>query len=317
MSTCDGADFLNDGVRAGTCNRARAMSRATATANRGSSFGVTVSARRRPGPPRTSFHLTHTNDGVATATVTATGPMQRTAGQDLPLRQLLQALDDRVHERCDVRARRRRYVHQCRGHPATVNACLDDSSSAEESLCAPTVGDGAECPFAPVDQTCAIDTFRGCIDNLDCSAPNDHCVSNRRRCYPGYDGNVGDTVTSTGEHQTPLDHAGTATLASVFCVAPTTSAATNFVHGLPGPGRIALAGVMTDDGTATTCPTHATFLPTSKNGGWDVGWMGLAHGGRAVGQGKVTMSVSGCANAIPPCGVCNYTGPVENVNVAP
>ncbi len=138
-----------------------------------------------------------------------------------------------------------------------------------------------------------------------------------RPCYPGYDGNVGDAVSMTGRHQVPIDHTGTATLASVFCVPPTLSAAVNISHGLPGPGRAALGGVMTDDGTATTCPLHLTFLPTTKNGGWDIGWLGLAFKGKTVGQGKVTMAVSGCANPTPPCGVCNYSGPVENVNVAP
>ncbi len=320
---CDGADFLNDGVRDGTCSGG-VRTGLDCDGNGESpetSFGVTS----LDCPPSVGnlvgtslVDLTHTNDGVATATVTAASPTCN--GQPGKTCLCGSCSGDSTVACTSDAACALAGAGTCSNGAGTarrVNACLDDTTGGDDSICAPTVGDKGECPFAPVDQTCAIDTFRGCIDNLDCPAPNDHCTAHRRPCYPGYDGNVGDTVTATGTHQVPLDHAGTATLAAVFCIPPTISAAANVGQGLPGPGRMALAGVMTDDGTATTCPSHATFLPTSKNDGWDFGWMGLAHGVRAVGQGKVTVAVSGCANATPPCGVCSYTGPVENVNVAP
>ena len=33
--------------------------------------------------------------------------------------------------------------------------------------------------------------------------------------------------------------------------------------------------------------------------------------------GKVTVQVTGCANAAPNCGVCSYTGPIANANANP
>jgi len=37
-----------------------------------------------------------------------------------------------------------------------------------------------------------------------------------------------------------------------------------------------------------------------------------AHDSTVVSQALVTVAVTGCTNASPPCGVCSYTGPIPN-----
>ncbi len=64
-------------------------------------------------------------------------------------------------------------------------------------------------------------------------------------------------------------------------------------------------------GTAS-CPTKLTFTGTSTNGVLDTGWTGNGHDSTVITNGTVTVSVSGCSGTAPSCGVCTYTGPVEN-----
>jgi len=61
-----------------------------------------------------------------------------------------------------------------------------------------------------------------------------------------------------------------------------------------------------------TCPTKVTFLGTSTAGVLDAGWTGQSHDSKTVSEGLLTMSVGTCAHAAPNCGVCPYTGPIEN-----
>ena len=91
-------------------------------------------------------------------------------------------------------------------------------------------------------------------------------------------------------------------------------------HGGRGePARLALAigGIAFEDGDGTTCsgpgqPTKATFLPTATTGALDTGFSGLAHHAPVIGQGKVTVSVTGaCTGTAPNC-TCTYAGPVAN-----
>jgi len=48
----------------------------------------------------------------------------------------------------------------------------------------------------------------------------------------------------------------------------------------------------------------------------DTGWTGLAHDSTVVDRGKLTFSVTGCQGTTKPCGVCNISGPIANVNAA-
>jgi hypothetical protein len=45
----------------------------------------------------------------------------------------------------------------------------------------------------------------------------------------------------------------------------------------------------------------------------DSGWTGLAHNATVVSEGKLTFEVE-CSGTTRPCGVCNISGPVQNLN---
>lgn len=207
------------------------------------------------------------------------------------------------------------------GEPKQPNACLPDTFEGQVCTDAAPVGDGeGECADGPVDQNCAIETQRGCTtatQATDCPAPGDSCLSHNRRCYLD-NGllNPAGQIEAQGKHAAPINHWSHPTFASVFCVAPTASSSVNIAAGLPGAGRLELDGEAVDNGTDTTCPTQATFLPTAKGGVLDTGWKGNAHNANVIGQGKVTVNLN-CSSGVPPCGVCGYTGPIPNANVAP
>ena len=61
------------------------------------------------------------------------------------------------------------------------------------------------------------------------------------------------------------------------------------------------------------CPTSLTFTADGPNVDLDTGFTGLAHGAHVPTNGRLTLAVSGCANASHPCGVCNVNGPLPNV----
>jgi len=64
-----------------------------------------------------------------------------------------------------------------------------------------------------------------------------------------------------------------------------------------------------------TCPNRITFVGTAGAAGvLDAGWTGQSHDSQVIGDGLLTMQVTSCAGAAPTCGVCNYTGPIANVN---
>ena len=60
------------------------------------------------------------------------------------------------------------------------------------------------------------------------------------------------------------------------------------------------------------CPTQVTFVGTTTGPALDAGWTGQSHGSETISDGLVTMTASGCAGSPPTCGVCNYTGPIDN-----
>ncbi len=208
------------------------------------------------------------------------------------------------------------------GEPRKASPCVDNSATGpDESLCVSTGdGDGA-CLDAPVTQRCKIETFRSCTVDGDCTAPGDTCGTFGRECFPGYNGVVGNTITSVGSTTAPRNHAGVQQFASVFCVSPTSQPAVNAAAGLPGPGRLSLGGVGSENASAGVCPTRAEFLPTFKGGILDTGWTGIAHDAKVVGQGKVSVAVSACSGAADSngngCGTCTYSGPIANPDALP
>lgn len=201
------------------------------------------------------------------------------------------------------------------GTPRQPNACIDDTSIAGDgTLCSDVapVGDGkGECPEGPLDQHCAIESYRSCVNSSDCPAAGDTCVQSPRPCYLD-NGIVGGTIEAQGITIDSGPGWYWQRVGSVFCLAPTSSSAVNAAAGLPGAGRLEVGGEASNDGTATTCPTYASFEPTSPFGVLDAGWTGLWHNATVPSHAKVTAAITGCANPGPPCGVCTYAGPVAN-----
>lgn len=61
------------------------------------------------------------------------------------------------------------------------------------------------------------------------------------------------------------------------------------------------------------CPTQITFTAEGDKVDLDTGFTGLAHDAQVPTNGRLTLSVSGCAGVNhPSCGQCNVTGPLDN-----
>lgn len=320
--TCNNDSIPNDGIAGGTCS-AGARAGLACDANGESpvpSFGKTSLDCPPVGGTLVAtlpVDLTNTNNGTVTKTLSASSPNcngapgKKCMCSSCSLNQSIPCFTD-----ADCTAAAAGTCTNNAGEPRKPSACIDDTTiPGDGTQCSPTAGGEGECAEGPIDQHCASEPFKGCLAPGDC-LPGDSCVTAPRPCFPGYNGTVGDTITATGTHGAPHNHTGTSTFASVFCVAPTGSASVNTAGGLPGPGRLGLGGVSSEDGVNTgegtpACPTVATFLPTAKGGALDTGWTGLAHNAKVVGQGKVTVSVTGCTGAPGSCH-CTYTGPVAN-----
>ncbi len=94
----------------------------------------------------------------------------------------------------------------------------------------------------PFDSSCLFESFRGCGSSADCPLPGDICVSRVRQCYTDL-GLVGGQVKACGLPDPPDSLAiSKRTVASLFCIPPTTISAVNSVGGLPGLGRLTLPG---------------------------------------------------------------------------
>ncbi len=316
---CVGDSFPNDGVNGGTCSGGDDAGQAC-DANGASpepSFGSTsLDCRPSAGGLIATIPVDLTNTtGTITNTVTASSPTcNGTPGE----RCLCATCSEDSSKPCKSNADCVGTCTNAAGEPRKANSCLDDTTTGpDESLCAATGNGEGSCPSSTINQRCNIETFRGCTTNLDCPFPGDACGANLLECFPGYNGVIGDTISATGAAAAPRNHAGTQTFASVFCLAPTGSSSVNTVAGLPGPGRLTLGGVGQENGTSGVCPTVASFLPTVRGGVLDTGWTGISHDAKVVGQGKVSVQVTGCAGAAPNCGQCSYTGPIANPNANP
>jgi hypothetical protein len=101
------------------------------------------------------------------------------------------------------------------------------------------------------------------------------------------------TPTTTGEPVSPTVTVGTP--------GPTDTGPTSSGGTTPTP---------TPTGSAT-CPNLITFTGTSTGPALDTGWTGFGHDATVVSGGTVTVTAT-CGSSTPPCGVCNYSGPVAN-----
>ena len=120
------------------------------------------------------------------------------------------------------------------GTPTQVNACLGGVCDANPSD--PSGPNEGICSQGPVDQSCSLESYRGCTGVADCNPPpagncadclpNQTCNSHLRQCFL-------DPIVRTG---TP----GTrdSVIAATFCLPPTRSDSINNVAGLPGPGAV-------------------------------------------------------------------------------
>lgn len=325
---CVGDNFVNDGIRGGTCSGGdhNGLSCDGEGPSPEPSFGISS----LDCPPSAGgllatipIDLTNTNTSTITKTVDGTSP---TCNGAPGKRCLCGACSGNSQIPCDhdadCAAVAAGTCTSSAGEPRKPNACVDDTNTgADERICQAIGGGEGECSAGPVTQHCHIETFRGCTVPADCPLSGDTCDAVLRECFPGTGAGVGDSVSAVGVHATPRNHGSTQTFASVFCVSSTGSAAVNSVAGLPGPGRLNLGGVGFENGTTGSCPTIASFLPTTKLGVLDTGWTGISHDAKVVGGGKVTVAISGCSNpggaATSNCGTCTYAGPVPNVNAAP
>jgi hypothetical protein len=111
-----------------------------------------------------------------------------------------------------------------------------------------------------------------------------------------------ETATGAAETPTPVETPA-ATLTAIETSTPVETA-TAVETPLPT--------ATSTPGPTGVCPTLITFEGTSTNGVLDTGWTGQGHDATVISEGLVTVSVTSCAGAAPPCGVCSYTGPIPN-----
>ena len=153
------------------------------------------------------------------------------------------------------------------------NANCTDPSECPGGSC--VAGNEGTCAGGPVDQFCLPNaTFQGCTAVGHQCAPYNLCVgggnaggvcdnasacpsgtctskvggtfedctgSKQRDCYTD-NGIVGAVITATGVADPPTNDESDPTLASLFCVGPTSSGGVNTAAGLPGLGRLELPG---------------------------------------------------------------------------
>jgi hypothetical protein len=155
------------------------------------------------------------------------------------------------------------------GKLTAPNECSDGTCSPNTPPDDDSVDEGV-CAAGPFEQFCAIETFRGCSTDADCTKPGDTCTNGRfRECFTD-NGQTGATVHVQGVADAPVNNVSSPTLGSFFCLPPTSSGSVNTVTGLPGLGRLTLPGTAqflplpasTGGTTATQTPVGETPTPT-------------------------------------------------------
>lgn len=131
----------------------------------------------------------------------------------------------------------------------------EQPNACDDGVC--TVGADGEgtCGAGPVDQVCALQSFRSCGGNGDCPAAGDSCVSQPRECLGATNasGAPSAAISRTGmaSQATPLQ-------VSAFCLGATSSPAINTAAGFPGPGALRLPTVVC---IAESCPSSPPTSP--------------------------------------------------------
>ncbi len=143
------------------------------------------------------------------------------------------------------------------GEPSRPNSCIDDCATpADGTICVDAGGGQGVCPEGPPVGNCSVASGhpqRNCFSDAECCntppacagdppVPGD-CQIHNRSCF--LDNGLGGAITATGMSDPPVRDVSDPTLASVFCVSPTSAPAVNISSGLPGPARLTLKGTAT------------------------------------------------------------------------
>ena len=121
------------------------------------------------------------------------------------------------------------------GPNATFQGCSSDTDCASSNACVGGTNVGAACNVA---SQCP----GGSCQSKVGGSPETCSIGKFRRCFLD-NGTIGNTVDATGIVSTPVNDQSTPTLASLFCIGPTTSGSVNSAAGLPGLGRLQLPGI--------------------------------------------------------------------------
>ncbi len=81
---------------------------------------------------------------------------------------------------------------------------------------------------------------------------------------------------------------------------------------IPDPTPTATPTVTVTPTPGGPCPTTYSFTAAGASADMDYGWTGIAHDNRLPSNARFTAAISGCANALTPCGGCSLSGPVTN-----
>jgi len=104
-----------------------------------------------------------------------------------------------------------------------MNACVGGTNvGAACNVASQCPGGSCQSKVGGTAESCIIGKFRDCfLDN----------------------GTIGNAVNATGVAKVPVNDQSNPTLASLFCIGPTTSGSVNGAAGLPGLGRLELPGL--------------------------------------------------------------------------
>lgn len=147
------------------------------------------------------------------------------------------------------------------GEPSRPSSCLDSTTSVDDCVDTPPLGDGkGECAAGPTDQHCSNHLNRGCTGDADCDGVPGACVTENRACFTT-SGTIGDVLGVTGVATPPATGVSEpAELGMLACLEPTDSNAVNNVLGLPGLTRNVHVGRLVFSESVEPVPTP---VPTS------------------------------------------------------
>ncbi len=101
----------------------------------------------------------------------------------------------------------------------------------------------------------------------------------------------------------------------ILCADCVTEFKTDCIDRATVPGLTAYpaaCNVCVDAPPTGACPTTVEVTVNGTDADLDTGWTGIAHDFQIPTMGRLTLSVSGCANANHPCGQCDVSGPIDN-----